>query len=383
MASFQKYTTKQGQMWMFKLDTGVNPETGKRQTTTRRGFKTKKEAQQAVSRVEQELANGISLNNNNLTYKDVFDQWFANHSKTIKASTKKSIESKFNKHVLPRFGKLKMKEITRPYCQKMINEIAQLITSVNDIKIQANQVFKYALKMDIISRNPLEHVTIPRQQKDLINDDNEVDERNYWKKDEIKNFLTITKQELSFRDHVLFHLLIYTGARKGEILALTWDDIDYEAGSTRFAKTLFHNKGEFIFQTSKTKESRRLISLDTKTLSLLKKWRIRQIEADLANASKYDGNKMVFTRDDGSPLRLAYPNEKLDIVIKKHQLHRITIHGLRHTHASLLFEAGASIKEVQERLGHSDIQMTMNIYTHVTDYLKEQTAVKFQRYIEL
>lgn len=188
---------------------------------------------------------------------------------------------------------------------------------------------------------------------------------------------------MSFRDHALFHLLIYTGARNGEILALTWDDIDIEAGSVRFAKTLFHDKDEFIFQTPKTKESRRLISLDTKTLFLLKKWRIRQMEADLANAIKDDDNKIVFTRDDGSPLRLAYLNEKLYILIKEHELHRITIHGLRHTHASLLFEAEASLKEVQERLGHSDIQMTMNIYTHVTDTLKEQTAQKFQKYIEL
>ncbi len=92
---------------------------------------------------------------------------------------------------------------------------------------------------------------------------------------------------------------------------------------------------------------------------------------------------MVLTRDDSSPLRLAYLTEKLDIVIERHKLRRITIHGLRHTHASLLFEAGASIKEVQERLGHSDIQMTMNIYTHVTDTLKEQTAQKFQKYLEL
>lgn len=84
-----------------------------------------------------------------------------------------------------------------------------------------------------------------------------------------------------------------------------------------------------------------------------------------------DYNNMVFTRDDCTPIRLAYPNEKLDIVIKKYNLHRITIHGLRHTHASLLFEAGASIKEVQERLGHEDIKMTMNIYTHVTNTLKE------------
>jgi integrase len=106
------------------------------------------------------------------------------------------------------------------------------------------------------------------------------------------------------------------------------------------------------------------------------------MEEDFANRIN-GGNNFVFTREDGIPLRLAYLNEKLNILIKKHNLHSITIHGLRHTHASLLFEAGASIKKVQERLGHTDIQMSMNIYTHVTNTLKEQTASKFQKYIEL
>lgn len=385
MASYQKYTTKQGQLWMFKIDTGINPETGKRQTTTRRGFKTKKEAQAAASKLEQEMINGISLNTQNLTYKDVFEQWFKIHSKTIKASTKKSIESKFKKHILPRFGQLKIREITRTYCQKMINEIAQTITSVNDIKIQANQVFKYALKMDIILKNPLEYVTIPKQQKELVTDtdENACEERNYWRKDEIKKFLTIVKQDCSLRDYVIFHLLIYTGARKGEILALTWDNIDFETGSIRFWKTLFQTDGKHLFQTPKTKDSKRSISLDTQTLSLLKKWRISQLEENMSHRLKPSEDNIVFTRSDGSPIRLAYLNEKLNSLIKRHSLHPITIHGLRHTHASLLFEAGASIKEVQERLGHSDIQMTMNIYTHVTDTVKEQTAQKFQRYIEL
>jgi integrase len=116
---------------------------------------------------------------------------------------------------------------------------------------------------------------------------------------------------------------------------------------------------------------------------LLKKWRISQIEENLAYGEKQGQNNIVFTRSDGTPLRLAYLNEKLNGLVNQHNLHPITIHGLRHTHASLLFEAGASIKEVQERLGHSDIQMTMNVYTHVTDTLKELTAEKFQKYIEL
>ncbi|MFC5713828.1 tyrosine-type recombinase/integrase [Thalassorhabdus alkalitolerans] len=382
MASFQKYTTQQGQKWMFKMDVGINPETGQRKTTTRRNFRTKKEAQVAASKLEQEIASGLFLQNDSLTFKEVFNQWYENHSKTIKVSTKKRIESMFNKHILPRFGKLKIKDITRPYCQEMINDIAHSIASVNDIKIQANQVFKYAIKMDILLKNPLDHVTIPKQAKELVHESSDREERNYWKKEEIKKFLTITNQELSLRDHVLFHLLIYTGARKGELLALTWDDIDFEAGSLRLSKTLFYSQGQHLFQTSKTKDSKRLISLSTQTLSLLKKWQIQQKEENLAwgNRNKDD---IVFTRDEGTPLRSAYLNEKLNIIIKKHTLHRITIHGLRHTHASLLFEAGASIKEVQERLGHSDIKMTMNIYTHVTDHLKEQTAEKFHRYLEL
>ncbi len=133
----------------------------------------------------------------------------------------------------------------------------------------------------------------------------------------------------------------------------------------------------------KTRDSKRLISLDNKTLSLLKKWRISQKEEEFANRIISSANNLVFKIEDGTPLRLAYLNEKLNILIKKHNLHPITIHGIRHTHASLLFEAGANIKEVQERLGHADIQMTMNIYTHVTNTLKEQTASKFQKYIEL
>lgn len=383
MASFQKYTTKQGQMWSFTLDTGINPDTGKRQQAKRRGFKTKKEAQLAAAKLIQEFENGLFINSNNLTYEDVYKEWFSNHSKTIKPSTKKTIEVKFKKHILPRFGKLKIKNITKPYCQKMINDIAESISSVNDYKIQANQVFKYAVKMDIIANNPMEHVMIPKKQKEIFDNEDEINERNFWIKDEVKRFLALTKEAFIYRDYVLFHLLIFTGGRKGELLALTWDDIDFEANSLRLWKTLFYSDGQYHFQTPKTGQSRRVISLDILTLSLLKKWRIRQKEENLATMNDNGSNNLLFTREDCSPLRLAYPNDKLNSMIKKHNLHPISIHGLRHTHASLLFEAGASIKEVQERLGHSDIKMTMNIYTHVTDTLKEQTAQKFQKYIEL
>jgi integrase len=381
MASFQKYSTKQGQMWLFKMDTGINPETGKRQTTTRRGFKTKKEALVAAAQLEQEVANGVKVTNNNLTFEAVYLQWFEVHSKTVKISTKNAIMSKFKKQILPRLGKFKIKDITKLYCQQVINDIAEEIKSVNDMRMYANQVFKHALRMDIISKNPMEHVIVPKPIKDTLAKD--FDNRNYWKKDEIKRFLSYTEQQLPLQDHVLFQLLIYTGARKGELLSLAWEDIDFTNGFINLGKTLYYDKGKAIFQTTKTGDFRRLISLDSKTLTLLKKWRIKQNGALIANKGGNEFKDLVFSRENGSPLRLAYLNEKLSSLIKKLNLHKINIHGFRHTHASLLFEAGANIKEVQERLGHSDIKMTMDTYTHVTNTVKEQTAEKFSKYMQL
>ncbi|MED1854723.1 site-specific integrase [Brevibacillus borstelensis] len=179
----------------------------------------------------------------------------------------------------------------------------------------------------------------------------------------------------------LFHLLIYTGGRKGEILALRWKDIDFKTKTICLNKTLFYENGQHIPLTSKTAASRRFISVDDTTIGLLKKFRTGQFGRPLVHIHAKE-NDLLFTREDGSPLRLAYPNDKLREIIKYHDLHPITVHGLRHTHASLLFEAGASIKEVQERLGHSDIKMTMNIYTHVTKTVKEQTATRFEKFME-
>ncbi|WP_392388986.1 site-specific integrase [Gorillibacterium timonense] len=240
--------------------------------------------------------------------------------------------------------------------------------------------------MEIRATNPMKGTTIPKAEKEHLAVPTS-ESRNYWEKAKIKKFLAAVKRDCTPRDQLMFHLLIYTGARKGEVLALRWGDVDAKAKTINFSKTLFQDKSGFTSLTSKTAASRRIISLDdNKTLALIKKRRTSEKERLLAIGSTTgtQDNDYFFTReDDSTPLRLAYPNDKLAELIKAHNLHTITIHSLRHTHASLLFEAGASIKEVQERLGHSDIQMTMNIYTHVTKAAKEKAADRFEKFLEL
>lgn len=378
MASYQKYKTKQGDKWMFKLIVGIDPGTGKKIMTTRRGFKTKKEAQAAYMKLKQEIDSGL-LSKQSVLFEDIFKEWWDIHSKTIKPSTKYSKLSKFDKHILPRFGKLKIKEITKGYCQRVINEIADEINSVNDIKIQANLVFKYAVKMDYILKNPMEYVTIPKKEETFLA---AKEERNYWTKNEVKEFLKLAKNHMSMQYFMMFYLLIYTGMRKGELVALTWDDIDLKEQTININKTMFFEKGKEIVQTAKKYASNRTIDIDSHTTKLLTSWKVKQKELLLADGINKKPSHILL-RGDLRPIRLAYPNELLNNFITIYDLHSITIHGLRHTHASMLFEAGASIKEVQARLGHKDIQTTMNVYTHVSKTMSQKTAENFLKFMEL
>lgn len=381
MASFQKYNTKEGQRWLYKYYAGINPETGKRRQSTKRGFKTKKEAQLDAAQTEKDISDGSFVaQDKTITFEDVYEKWYATNSPNFKPSTKKAVRSKFNKQILPYFGKIKIADVTRIYCQDVINKMAEKIKTIDNMKMYANQIFEYAIKMDIRTTNPMKGVVIPKKESDHLAKSTE--ERNYWEKHEIRKFLGIIKRSCSQRDYMMFHLLIYTGARKGEVLSLRWNDIDFKKKSITLTKTLFRDKTGFMSLTSKTAASRRILSLDDTTLGMLRKCRSEQNRGTVALIGSKD-DRYIFTREDGNPLRLAYPNDKLDEIIRLHELHPVTVHGLRHTHASLLFEAGASIKEVQERLGHSDIKMTMNIYTHVTKSVKEKTADRFEKFMEI
>lgn len=383
MASFQKYTTKEGVRWLYKYYGELDPETGKKKQSTKRGFKTKREAQLDAAKTEQEVADGTFVSQDKTsTFEQVYEQWYETNSPNFKPSTKKAVRSKFKKQLIPHFGALKMKDITRSYCQDVINKMAQQIKTVDNMKMYANQIFEHAIKMDIRQTNPMKGVIIPKRASEHMADNSDDQELNFLDKKEIRTFLDIAKKEFSLRDYVMFHMLIYTGARKGEISALRWSDIDFKSKMLNLNKTLFQADGAFMSLTSKTRASRRTISLDDTTIALLKKFNTEQKKRQLA-ALEPSHTDMLFTREDGTPIRLAYLNDRLDDLIRKHNLKPVTVHGLRHTHASLLFEAGASIKEVQERLGHSDIKMTMNIYTHVTKAVKEQTAARFDSFMKL
>ncbi|MBH9968150.1 site-specific integrase [[Bacillus] enclensis] len=390
MTNIKKYTKKDGTTaYMFNAYLGKDPLTGKKKRTTRRGFKTKKEANIALSKLLVEVDELGLRQNDQMTFKDVYEEWFKQHRIEVKPTTVYAMESKFSRRILPVFGPYKMKDITRSHCQKAINAWAQELKTFNDYKIQANLVFRYAMKMDIIKRNPMDYVTLPKF-KDEMEYNAEVEEKKYYyTREELRSFLEAVQDD--DMAYTMFRLLAFTGARKGELYALHWSDVDFHKNKISLQKTLIHTNGKKQLQTSKTKSSRRVVSVDDETLLILRKWRSKQIQRylklDLSAPFQSDDKQPIFTvynqlKQEMDYCRLAYLNEKLkSIYLKNPELPQINVHAFRHTHASLLFAAGASIKDVQVRLGHSDVQTTMDIYTHVTDEAKEKTAEMFQQYM--
>ncbi|BAC12109.1 integrase [Oceanobacillus iheyensis HTE831] len=390
MANIKKYTKKDGTTaYMFNAYLGKDPLTGKKKRTTRRGFKTKKDANIALSKILVEVDELGIRQNDQLTFQEVFEEWFKQHRREVKPTTVYAMESKFNRRILPVFGPYKMKDITRSHCQKAINGWAKELKTFKDYKIQANQVFRYAMKMDMIKRNPMDYVTLPKLKHEMEYVAELEEKKHYYTREELRTFLeAIQKDDMAY---TMLRLLSFTGARKGELYALHWSDVDFHQKSISLKKTLIYTGGEKQLQTSKTKASRRIVSVDDETLAILKKWRSKQIQRyltlELAAPFQSDDKQPIFTvynqlKHEMDYCRLAYLNDKLERIYQKNpELPQIKVHEFRHTHASLLFAAGASIKDVQSRLGHTDIQTTMDIYTHVTDEAKEKTAEMFQKYM--
>lgn len=178
----------------------------------------------------------------------------------------------------------------------------------------------------------------------------------------------------------MFRLLAFTGLRRGELLALTWNDINFTKETLTVNKTLAQKK---MVNPPKTNKSGRTISLDKTTLDILRKWKLYQLSNLLCfgfNANKPE--QLVFSlTSNNKHMNLDCMNRKMREISRKHNFKEIKVHGFRHTHCSLLFESGATIQEVQERLGHEDIKTTMNIYAHVTEKQRDKLADKFANYV--
>lgn len=240
---------------------------------------------------------------------------------------------------------------------------------------------KYVLIHDYIKTDPCEKVIVPTKKLDygIVKKT-----KDFYEKDELKHFLSIIKESEPLKWYAMFRVFAFSGIRRGELLALTWEDINFkdETLSVNKALTLGENN-KLIIQPPKNETSNRVIGIDTETMRILKKWKHEQAELLMGfGYNAFQSDQLLFSNaKDNTFLNLSAPRNALARICEKNDIEMINIHGFRHTHCSLLFEADVPMKDVKERLGHSDIQTTMNIYTHVTKTSRKKSAELFAKYV--
>ena len=380
----KEYTNKKDnkKYYMIQLYLGKDEITGKVRKTTRRGFKTKKEALLCEAKIKTEIATNGLLNTEVTTFKEIYELWYEGYQHTIKEST-----LLVNQHIfdllLAKLENMQLKKLTLPYCQKIINNYSKKfsLAVLKKIKIYGSMILDYAVKMKVIYSNPMKDVLLPKKKDDITSDDKD----KYYSKEELKQFLELVESEHDIKLTAMFRLLAYTGIRKGELQALNWDDIDFTNNMITVNKTLALNtEKKVVVQTPKSKSSIRSISIDEQTANILKRWKLKQRERFLMVGTRIKKHQPCFSDEvTNSYLYLNFMNANLKRICKKNEFKLIKVHGFRHTHCSLLFESGFTIQEVQDRLGHSDLKTTMSIYAHVTEKQRDNMADKFAKFMAL
>ncbi|WP_314406391.1 tyrosine-type recombinase/integrase [uncultured Gemella sp.] len=361
---------------------GKDEITGKDRYTTRRGFKTKKEALLCEAKIKTEIATNGLLNTDVTTFKEIYELWYEGYQHTIKESTL-VVNSYVFKLLLDKLEHVQLKKITLPFCQKIITNYSKKfsLSTLKKIKIYGGMIFDYAVKMKVIYSNPMKDVLLPKKQVDITSNDKDL----YYSKDELNHFLKLVDSTNDIKLSAMFRVLAYTGIRKGELQALEWSDIDFTNNTININKTLaISSEYKIKVQTPKSKSSIRKISIDEETKLILKRWKAKQRELFFSLGTRVKKNQLCFTNDiTNDYLYLNFTNDKLSKICKKHKFKEIKIHGFRHTHCSLLFESGFTIQEVQDRLGHSDLKTTMSVYAHVTEKQRDNMADKFAKFMAL
>ncbi|MBK5502244.1 site-specific integrase [Peribacillus sp. TH14] len=382
------YFRKRGDKWSYTVNLGIDTITKKRKQITKSGFSSKTAAKDAAKEMEFKISRGEFVQDSNMNFHTLAEKWLESYLTQAKVSSVRA-RTKESNVLLKQWKNTPIKSINNSVYREYLNELSKVYSLNYTIGIHTTgrMMFKFAVESEWLQQNPTENYSLPKQQATIEEVEKENLRKKFLEKNELIGFLSLARTEGLSNDYTLFSLLAYSGIRIGESLALKWSDIDFRRGSISISKTLYNptnNKVNYTLLTPKTKGSIRTIKMDDQVMKLLKKHLIQQNKMKIQNTHTYMDENFVFTSPEGYPLVQKLPAIRLQRLLKKlpHIHKEVTLHSFRHTHTSLLIEAGVGLKEIQQRLGHTDIQTTMNIYAHMTDNMEEKASHQFSKLME-
>jgi len=377
-----------GAKYFYVIDTGKNPANGNRKQKSKSGFSTQAEAWDACNEAIYELKNGTYVHESNAIFKDFSQEWLVHYQKKhrIKVSTVRIRRHEIGL-LMPYFAHIRIKDITKKKYQEALNDLKDkdyADNTLSGVHATGRMIFKMAMEYDMIKKDPTQYAMVPKSPKTVEELEAGKEIPSYLEKEELSLFLKMSKEKGLDKDHETFMLLAYTGMRVGELCVLKWADIDHENCTISITKTYYNPNNNTVLYgllPPKTKASKRVIEVDEVVLSLLDRHKSRQKPAKMRLRDVYLDEDFVFAntkRFPGYPELIKTVENRMRRLLKLAGLNQeLTPHSLRHTHTSLLAEAGVSLPQIMDRLGHVDDDTTKKVYLHVTKTMKKEASQKF------
>jgi len=338
------YKRSQGS-WTIIYDLPADSMTGKRRQKSQTVKGTKRDAQRYLREVLLSLEQGSYVKPNKITLGEWLRQW------------------------LKDYVSINTTDRTQESYSSIVGLSARSVVYHHRILSKA---LDYAVKMGVVVRNVADVIQPPRVARVTT---------QTLSPEEVTRFLDVARETDYY---VYFAALLYTGLRRGELLALRWRNLDLDSGTLTVVETAYRlGNGEYRIKEPKTPQSRRNVTLPISLVELFKIYRADQELLRIQLGISLNADDFVFIRPDGSPINPNAITLAFRRIIKRAGLKDIRIHDLRHTHATLMLKAGIHPKVVSERLGHANIGITLDIYSHVLPGLQEAAAEKFDRIFEV
>lgn len=349
---------------------------GKRRNVTEGTYRTRRDAERAERDALQKRDRGTLLDPATTTVAELLEAWLATKSADVTAQTLKGYEITIRRHLVPALGSIRVQRLTPDRLQAQYAEWLEGGMSARNIRgchMRLSQALDQAIRFRLLPSNVCNVVSPPRLPKP---------KPAVWSTEEIIAFLQVAQHDsLS----PLWHLLVLEGLRRGEALGLRWQDINWNRCTAHIVQTVapdISSRGEPIIQArTKTAAGARTVKLSDATLTALKTCRTQWLSRKRASETWADHDLIICTTRDargrpngGKPINPNNVTRSFELLIERAALPRITPHGLRHSHATMLLRKGVSAKIVSERLGHASIGITLDTYSHVLPDMQDTAA---------
>jgi integrase len=363
--------------WYFVAELPADAR-GRRRQLRRGGFASEREARSALDRVITQAQSSRFVETLSLTVGEYLREWLAAKG-NLRPSTRRSYRQHIDLHLIPHIGEVRLTSLRGTHVEHLLQELRggenpMGVATSRRVFATLRVALNKAMRQGLIASNPCA----------LVELESETDHRTpatVWTPAEVRQFLDAAREQ---RLYAMYVVVITCGLRRGEVIGLRWDDVDLDNALLVVHRSVIQLGGHVLEGSPKTKRSTRVVPLDAGTVKALQSHRRRQAQERLALDEEW-GNLVsrVFTRRDGSGLVPEHVSRQFKALAARAGVPVIRFHDLRHTSASLALTGGVPMRVVSERLGHSTIAITSDLYTKVYDETARDAAERIARVINI